>query len=90
VDIQRFLDVLYILGSLIGEGLPMETVAADVIIYIFRLGMHWSVQVSSVYLERELRKCVRYEWESFRPFVPFHPIQNNMELHINTREDNDA
>jgi hypothetical protein len=59
--------------------------------YLFRrVGMHWCMKVCSVFSERKLRKCVRYDWERFRPFVPVHPIQNNMQLHINAREDNKA
>jgi hypothetical protein len=32
--------------------------------------------------------CLRNYWESFSHFVLLHPIQNNMQVHINTRERN--
>jgi hypothetical protein len=75
---------------MIREELPVETVATDGNYLFRRLGVRWSVKVSSACLQRELRKRVRCNWESFRHFVPLHPIQNNMQPHMNTKEDNKA
>jgi hypothetical protein len=57
VDIQCFIDVVFISVNE-WKGLPVKTVATDENYSFRRLGVHWSIKVSSVFLEGKLRKCV--------------------------------